>query len=319
MESPVIAFILTLIAGASTGIGGILGILRRQSHRKFISFIMSFSAGVMVFISFVEMYGEAQHVIGDALALLLLAVGLGVALCIDLLLPEKENVHEHFTDSDLLHANGKPSSEPEVNSPPPFVTAPPVIIPEPLGLNAPPPPNMGHHHRHRGWRHQQETDAKICAQLFCVDNPKLMKLGIFTMLALAIHNLPEGLATFSAGLISTQLGVQIAIAIMLHNIPEGLSISIPIYTATGDKKRAFGYAFISGLAEPFGALLAWLFLYRIMSNAILMGLLAFVAGIMVYVSVDTLIPTAKAIEYKHTAILGFAAGMIVMGISLLIQ
>jgi len=156
-----------------------------------------------------------------------------------------------------------------------------------------------------------------CEELFCVDNPKLMKLGLFTMLSLLIHNIPEGVATFSASLMDPRLGIQIEIAIMLHNIPEGICVAVPIFMATSDKKKAFWYAAISGLAEPFGAILAWLFLYRIMSDEVLLMVLAVVAGIMIYISVDTLIHTAKSMDYKHTTISGFSVGMILMGISLI--
>ncbi|MCP4763488.1 MAG: ZIP family metal transporter [archaeon] len=146
---------------------------------------------------------------------------------------------------------------------------------------------------------------------------QIMRLGMLTVIALFIHNLPEGLATFSASLINPALGIEIAFATALHNIPEGISVAVPIYSASGSKGKAILYATLSGLAEPVGAVLAWLILAPILSTDILNFMLAFTAGVMVYVSVDVLIPTAKTLEHKHTMIIGFSLGAIIMGISLI--
>ena len=149
-----------------------------------------------------------------------------------------------------------------------------------------------------------------------------MKMGLLTVLALFLHNLPEGLATFSASLLDPTLGIQIAVATAMHNIPEGISVAIPILLATGSKKKAVLYAFISGLAEPVGGLIAYGILLPFLSGPagqmVLNFMLALTAGIMIYITVDVLIPTAKQIETKHTSIIGFTLGMIMIGASVIL-
>jgi ZIP family zinc transporter len=146
----------------------------------------------------------------------------------------------------------------------------------------------------------------------------LMRLGIFSAIAIALHNFPEGLATFIAALKEPELGISIAIAIAIHNIPEGISIAIPIYQATGSKKKAFWYTFFSGFAEPLGALIGYLLLNQFFSDAMFGFLFAGVGGIMVYISLDELLPTAERFGKHHLAITGVIIGMIIMAISLLL-
>lgn len=143
-------------------------------------------------------------------------------------------------------------------------------------------------------------------------------MGTFTALAIAIHNFPEGIATFTAALQDPGLGVAITVAIAIHNIPEGIAVAVPIYFATGDKKKAFKLSFLSGLAEPVGALVAFLLLMPFL-NDIMFGLIfAAVAGIMVFISLDELLPAAKKYDEGHLSIYGLVAGMAVMAISLLL-
>jgi ZIP family zinc transporter len=159
----------------------------------------------------------------------------------------------------------------------------------------------------------EELDDDNAARMF----KKLHRMGIFTALAIAIHNFPEGMATFIAALKDPSLGIPIAVAIAIHNIPEGISVSIPIYYATGSRAKAFWYSFASGLAEPVGALAGFLLLGPIM-NEITFGILfAAVAGIMVYISIDELLPSAEKYGYHHLAIGGVISGMVVMALSLL--
>ena len=146
----------------------------------------------------------------------------------------------------------------------------------------------------------------------------LMRLGIFSAIAITLHNFPEGLATFIAALKQPELGISIAIAIAIHNIPEGISIAIPIYQATGSKKKAFWYTFFSGFAEPVGALIGYLLLNQFFSDAMFGFLFAGVGGIMVYISLDELLPTAERFGKHHLAITGVIIGMIIMAISLLL-
>lgn len=152
------------------------------------------------------------------------------------------------------------------------------------------------------------------------DKNKLIRMGTFTALAIAIHNFPEGLATFTAAMHDPNLGIAIAVAVAIHNIPEGIAVSVPIYCASGDRKKAFKLSFLSGLAEPIGALFGYLFLFRIFSNTqIFMGILfGAVAGIMVFISLDELLPTAREYEETHLSIYGLIGGMMVMAVSLLL-
>jgi ZIP family zinc transporter len=140
---------------------------------------------------------------------------------------------------------------------------------------------------------------------------------LFTALAIAIHNFPEGLATFGTALNDVKLGILIAVAIAIHNIPEGISVSMPIFYATGNKNKAFVYSFLSGVAEPVGAIIGFLILMPFLSEGLLASLLAFVAGIMVYISIDELLPMAHRYGHSHTVVFGFILGMFIMALSLL--
>jgi ZIP family zinc transporter len=155
---------------------------------------------------------------------------------------------------------------------------------------------------------------------------KLMRMGLFTALAITIHNFPEGLATFLAALQDPSLGLAIAVAIALHNIPEGISVSVPIFYATGSRKKAFFFSLLSGLAEPVGAVIAYLLLRLLVCGGTevmppqVMGILfGGVAGIMVYISLDQLLPTSRAYGKGHDSLFGLVAGMLVMAISLLLM
>ena len=145
----------------------------------------------------------------------------------------------------------------------------------------------------------------------------LQRMGMFSALAIAIHNFPEGLATFASAITDPTLGLSIAIAIALHNIPEGISVAVPLYYATGSRKKAFFYSFLSGLSEPLGALIGY-FILRSFFNDLVFGILfGAVAGIMVYISIDELLPTSREYGQNHQEIYGFIAGMFVMALSLL--
>ena len=147
---------------------------------------------------------------------------------------------------------------------------------------------------------------------------QLMRMGLFTALAIAIHNFPEGLATFTAALTDPSIGIAIAVAIAIHNIPEGIAVSVPIYYATGDRKKAFVLSFLSGLAEPIGALIGYLIIMPFMNELVFGILFAAVAGIMVFISLDELLPSAQKYGEHHLSIYGLVAGMAVMAISLLL-
>jgi ZIP family zinc transporter len=148
---------------------------------------------------------------------------------------------------------------------------------------------------------------------------RLLRVGLLTALALAIHNFPEGVAVFTAALENPQLGITIAIAIAIHNIPEGIAVSMPIYFATGSRIKAFMYSFLSGLVEPIGAFLGYMFLSEYLTEAVMGGLLAAVAGMMVFISIDQLLPTASKFGDHKLSMYGCIAGMGVMALSLLLM
>ena len=151
------------------------------------------------------------------------------------------------------------------------------------------------------------------------DSEKLMRIGVLTALALAIHNFPEGIATFVAALEDPTLGMTIAVAIAIHNIPEGIAVSMPIFYATGDRKKAFFYSFLSGVVEPIGAIIGYYFLMDYLNNEVLGLLLSAVAGIMVFISLDQLLPAAEEYGEHHLSIYGLVLGMAVMAISLILM
>jgi ZIP family zinc transporter len=147
---------------------------------------------------------------------------------------------------------------------------------------------------------------------------KLLRIGLFTAVAICIHNLPEGIATFMAGMTDMTVGVSIAVAIAIHNIPEGIAVSVPVYYATGSKKKALFWTFISGFSEPAGAIIGYGIISLIPSSSVLGYVFAIVAGIMIYISFDELLPAAHRYGKHHTAIYGLLSGIILIGISLII-
>jgi len=149
------------------------------------------------------------------------------------------------------------------------------------------------------------------------DERRLMRAGIMTAVAIGIHNFPEGLATFTSALSDTRLGALIAFAIAIHNVPEGIAVSVPIFYATSSRNKAFFYSFLSGMSEPIGALLGFLLLLPFLTPELLAGTLAFAAGIMIYISLDELLPTAHRYGHEHLVISGVILGMLIMAVSLL--
>jgi ZIP family zinc transporter len=300
MSDVLFALGLTLFAGMATGIGSALAFMAKRTNYRFLSIATGFSAGVMLYVSFVEIflkgvdsltesYGEYWGHWVNAASFFggILLIGL-----IDNLIPSAENPHEIHSESEVapLHKYPDAHNDNSVNE---------SHNSSDIDLDV-------HNHDHK--------------------NRKLMRMGLFTALAIAIHNLPEGLATFLAALQDPTLGVAIAIAIALHNIPEGVSVSVPIFYATGNRKKAFLYSVLSGLAEPIGAIIAY-FIIRFFAGGTdgdippqLMGILfGGVAGIMVYISLDELLPTSRAYGKGHDSLFGLIAGMAVMALSLLLM
>lgn len=281
-EQIFIAMLLTLFAGFSTAIGSIIAFFSRKDDLRVLSLGLGFSAGVMIYISFMEILPTAlkdfkNHYDSHWAELLGLACffgGILMSLLIDKLIPEDVNPHEPKEDLSELKICPLPQK----------------------GQN---PPKF-----HPGEKlHQINTKA-------------LKRTGIFTALAIAIHNFPEGFATFISSLDNLTLGIAIAIAVAIHNIPEGLAVSLPIYRATGDKKKAFIYSALSGLAEPLGAFVGALILLPFIGDLTLAISFAVIAGIMVFISLDELLPAAKTYDKAHDSLYGLIVGMAIMALSL---
>ena len=239
------AFLLTTLAGLSTGIGSAIAYAIRKPKLSYLSVLLGFSAGVMVYISFVELLGSAIEEIGFLDANIAFFGGMAVIFVVDRFIPH-------------IHIDVRKDTE-------------------------------------RG---------------------SLEYAGLMTAIGIAIHNFPEGMAVLAVCLASPALGVPIAIAIAIHNIPEGISVSVPIFYATGNRKRAFFYSFLSGVSEPVGAVIGYLVLLPFLTPALLASTLAFVGGIMIFICFDELIPVANRYGDYHLGIYGLFLGMFVMMISL---
>ncbi len=266
---------LTLFAGLATGVGSVIGFMSRKFNPKFLAGALGFSAGVMIYVSFVEIFVKAKDSLieefgirgGHWYTVIAFFVGMAVIGLIDKLIPSYENPHE-MKDVRCFECAEESGQEPS-------------------GKKTPPP-------------------------------HKLLRMGVFSALAIAIHNFPEGLATFMAAIADPTLGITIAVAIAIHNIPEGLAVSVPIYYATGSRRKAFVLSFLSGLSEPVGAIIGFFVLRSIFSDGTFGLIFAAVAGIMVYISLDELLPTAEEYGEHHIAIAGLIGGMVVMAVSLLL-
>ncbi len=265
LSNVMFAFLLTLFAGLSTGIGSALSLLTKRTNTKFLSVALGFSAGVMIYVSFVEIFVKAKDSLIAVMGVKMgtwatvggFFFGILIIAVIDNLIPSTENPHEVHTVEEM----------------------------------------DGESEEHKS---------------------SLMRMGMFTALAIGIHNFPEGLATFTAALNDPSLGVPIAFAIAIHNIPEGIAVAVPIFYATGSRKKAFKLSFLSGLSEPIGAIIGYLILFRFFNDAMFGFIFASVAGIMVYISLDELLPSAREYGEHHLAIYGLVGGMAVMAVSLLL-
>jgi len=254
-----IAFGLTIIAGLATGIGSLIALIAKRTNTKFLCVSLGFSAGVMLYVSFMDLIPAAKEELtlyfgykaGMLSLLFAFFGGMGLITLIDFLIPEKNNPHEFHGIEDMNEPN-----------------------------------------------HRQKS---------------LYRVGVLVALSLVIHNFPEGIAVFTSAVTSgLYVAIPITITIAIHNIPEGIAVSVPIYHATGNKRKAFWFSFLSGLAEPLGALVAYLFLMPFWSPFINGIVMAAVAGIMVYISLDELLPASKKYGEHHLSISGLIAGMIVI-------
>lgn len=163
--------------------------------------------------------------------------------------------------------------------------------------------------------------SMLIDSLFPVSKEKgkeLYHIGLISMLAIILHNIPEGIATFMTSFTNITLGITLTIAIAMHNIPEGISISIPIFCATKSRFKALFYTFLSGASEPLGALLAYFFLRNLLNDTLMGFLYAIIAGIMIHISIYELLPTAFSYRSKKNIIPYFLAGVGVMIMSSLL-
>lgn len=263
-ENVLFALGLTLFAGLSTGIGSIMSFMSKKFNPAFLAGSLGFSAGVMIYVSLVEIFAKAKDSLvavhgmktGNLYTVIAFFSGIALIALIDKLIPSYENPHEI---KNIELKNIDPSN-----------------------------------------------------------TKKLYRMGMFSALAIAIHNFPEGLATFIGAMSDPALGISIAVAIAIHNIPEGIAVSVPIYYATGSRKKAFWLSFLSGLAEPVGAVIGYFILRNVFNDSTFGFIFAGVAGIMIYISLDELLPTAEEYGEHHVAIGGLIAGMAIMAVSLLL-
>jgi len=272
LEDFLFAFFLSLIAGLSTTIGSVIAFMVKKPSPKFISFVMGFSAGVMIFISFVELLLRSMSSIGYLPGILFFFLGMSIMFLIDVVVSHKYEFENSI--EVLINENG--SYKP---------------------------------HLHYGHRHRQHFRGEK-------KNLKIDKTSLFIILGVFIHNFPEGMATFIGTLAEINLGLVLTLAITLHNIPEGIAVSMPIYAYTGSKKKAFKWSFISGISEPIGAIITWVFLFPFITPTLMSALLGVVGGVMVYISLDELLPASRSLGKEHHSILGIMSGMIIIALSL---
>lgn len=264
-DNLLLAFGLTLFAGLCTGIGSFIAFFVKKANYNMLSSAMGFSAGVMIYISFVELfpqgiaalipeYGERN---GTLLATFAFFGGILFTTLIDKMVPHFENPHEFDK-----------KSEPDAD----------------------------------------EAHYK-----------SLYRMGVFTALVIGVHNFPEGMATFMGALKDPHLGYTIALAVAIHNIPEGIAVSTPIFYATGNRRKAFLLSITSGLAEPIGALVGYIVLRPYLSDTVFGLVFAAIAGVMVFISFDQLLPASRQYGGHHRYMYGLIAGMGIMALSLVLM
>lgn len=270
------ALIFSSIAGLSTVLGGFVTFFIKGNSLKYLSLGLGLSAGVMLFVSLVDLYPEAIEMIKDQmgsnfawLAIMFFGLGILTAVLIDFFIPD------HLQTA---------------------------MFTKQIGANE---------------KHIDSTDCKEDENAV-ISIGRIKRAGILTAVVVAIHNLPEGLATFSLTAQDVMLGAGVVIAIAIHNIPEGMAISIPVYQATHSKRKAFFYSFLSGMAEPVGGVVGFWIIKTLFPDLCIGVLFAFVAGIMTYISIDTLLPLSKDYDTGHYSITGVVLGLMIMGIALTI-
>ncbi len=251
------AFLITLGAGLSTVLGSIIALFAKKTNTKLLAVSLGFSAGVMIYVSMVELYAKAIEYLcqsygamqGNSIAAASFFAGIIMIGFIDYVIPTAEG--------DIGNIKNEEKSN------------------------------------------------------------KLKKMGIIAALAIAIHNFPEGMVTFTASFKDARMGLLIAVAIAIHNIPEGITASLPIFFATGNRKKAFLLSLFSGLTEPLGAIMGYLILRPFLTDSVMGILFGIVAGIMMFISIEELLPMAREYENGSATMLSVVLGMLVMAVSLI--
>ncbi len=284
-----IALILTIFAGMSTLLGGFCTFFVKRNDLRVLSIGLGFSAGVMIYISLSELLDSSKEVLSsaysahnaDILTFATFFIGVMIAILIDKFVPDHIS-DDTFPEDTENSKDGKWTQNP-------YVEATEMI----------------------------SADEKS-GKTISTTKYKIKRAGIITAIAIAIHNFPEGLATFMISSENLSLGIPVALAIAIHNIPEGIAVALPIYNATGKRRFAILYSFLSGIAEPIGGVLGMLLLNTILPNGSVGFMFGIVAGIMVYISFDTLLPLAREYGENHHVIIGIMSGIFVIGFSLLL-
>jgi ZIP family zinc transporter len=270
MESAVLfAGLVTLGAGLATAVGAAIGLFAHHTNRAFLALALGFSAGVMLYVSFVEILPKATSYLvadwgsapGNSITVGAFLGGLATMALLYRFLPDLE--HPKLDD------------------------------------------------RHRQLSLDEDQSSYYA-------NASLLKAGIGVALAVTLHNFPEGMATFFLTLEDPQVGLSVALAIAIHNVPEGIAVAVPIYYATKSRRTAFAFGALSGLAEPIGALIVYAILAPFITDTVLGAVFAAVAGVMIYISIDSLLPAARQYGSGQLAIYGLMAGMAVMAGSLIL-
>lgn len=252
-HNAMVALILSFMAGISTIVGAIIVFLSKGKNEKTVTFALGFSAGVMICVSFTDLFPYAETTLvnyygkfyGVILTMFYMLMGMIFAMLIDKFIPHETHTARSSNDKNI----------------------------------------------------------------------KLYRVGIVTMIAITLHNFPEGIATFMSSYQNVTLGTSIALAIAMHNIPEGIAVAMPIYYSTGDRAKAFRYTLYSGLSEPFGAVMAY-FILKPFINEFLLGLIfAFVMGIMLYISFEELIPSSREYGHYNLSLYSIFAGICLMPIT----
>jgi ZIP family zinc transporter len=277
------AFSITLLAGLATGIGGLIAFFARRTKTTFLAFSLGFSAGVMIFISFTEILPQAGNLMKLSYA--------GNTAAWLTFISFVAGIGLSAAIDKILPSEGNPHELKRVEQ------------------------------MHPETRDPDKAECKGRRQMHGqhgIRDRKLMRIGTFTAVAIGVHNFPEGMATFMSAMSDVTVGVSIAFAIAIHNIPEGIAVSVPVYYASGSRRKALWWSVLSGFSEPIGAFAGYFILNFFNTDVSLGYVFAMVAGIMVYISFDELLPAAHKYGKHHVAIYGLISGMILIGLSLIL-